>query len=438
MSFSNFRLLVPVLLAAAISACTSTLPTKVDVDRKQNLVVPQLVTDALSKTFHSVDRISYGVQGLLDTESVQQQNERANTILKRLIPHVDAISPGASAWDWEMHVVDKGVVNAYTPGAGKVIVYRGLIDHLALTEAELASIIAHEMGHSLRQHPREDMGNVIPFNIAQGALATAMSPTASQYLVIYGAQLPLSRTMEQEADRIGLELMVRAGYPAAAAPSAMRKSYAYQMMSRDALAYKKIMPRWTFLQSHPLSEDRQADLEAQSEKLGDLVAMRSEEVPPAAPLSNKTSVNLDYIDEYEKWYLMSRIGLNGGEVISTTDWGYGWMLRRHDQGGLNVRGGLSYLINDPQLKGFAGGVHAELGWVFNPQWQTYGRALWANDFSNDQSPLQKYSAGVRWGDFNQMHLYLETSLSRNKPDSKGGWNDKTQLEVGLATRFSLF
>ncbi len=438
MRASPSRRLLPVLLALVISACTSTLPTKVAVDRKQNLVVPQVVANTLSVSLNFADRSLYGVQGLIGSDAVHHQNERANAILQRLRPHANAISPGASAWHWEIHVVDQGLVNAYTVGAGKIFVYRGLIEHLALNEDELAAIIAHEMAHSLRQHVREYWSNRIPLDLAKIALVNVMASSTSDLLVTYGAELPLSRIKEEEADRIGLELLVRAGYPSVAAQAVLRKLYIHEIMTRDALAYTQIIPRWTFLRSHPLPEDRHADLKAQSKKVIELAANSPKEAPSDRALSKKTSVNLDYIDDYEKWYLMSRIGLNSGEVLSTADWGYGWMLRRTEQGGLNARGGLSYLINDPQLKGFAGGVHGEIAWVFNPQWQTYGRILWARDVSNDQSQLQKYSAGVRWGDFNQAHLYIETSLARARPDSAWPWREKAQLEMGYARRFSLY
>lgn len=61
------------MLAAGISACstTSTLPTAVDVDRKQNLVVPQSASDVVSKVMSSVQRSIYQAQGLLNNQTVK-------------------------------------------------------------------------------------------------------------------------------------------------------------------------------------------------------------------------------------------------------------------------------------------------------------------------------------------------------------------------------
>ncbi len=52
------QVFIGLVLTAVISACTttSTLPTAVDVDRKQNLVVPQGASDVVSKALNSVQR----------------------------------------------------------------------------------------------------------------------------------------------------------------------------------------------------------------------------------------------------------------------------------------------------------------------------------------------------------------------------------------------
>ena len=67
------RLLIAAAIAASVTACTttSTLPTAVDVDRKQNLVVPQGASDVVSSAYNGAIRSVYQVQGLLNNPSVQ-------------------------------------------------------------------------------------------------------------------------------------------------------------------------------------------------------------------------------------------------------------------------------------------------------------------------------------------------------------------------------
>jgi Zn-dependent protease with chaperone function len=443
------RLVLLLALTVGISACTttSTLPTAVDVDRKQNLVVPQGASDVVSKALNGVQRSIYQAQGLLNNKDVQYQDQRVQLMFNRLIRHVDAISPEASKWPWEIHVVDRGIVNAYTVGAGKVMVYRGLIEHLALSEDELAFIVAHEIGHNLRLHMRETLSNIVPIYAAGVGLSQALTPWSSAMIVDYGLEKTMSRTKEIEADRIGLELMARAGFNPSAASQSFVKFYEQEKMNREALAYQKIIPRITYLRTHPLSEDRETDVKQQTEKISSIYALSDKYIPADKPLSPKTAVNLDYIDEYEKLYLVGRIApetvitrlLHANEDISFgTDLGYGWMIKRTATGGLNLHAGLSYFHGDPQIKGNFGGAFTELGWVFNPQWQVYGRLVSAQDMDNSERKKQKLAAGLRWGNFSQGHLYLEAGQGRARFNNSSPWKNNDLLEFGYAFNFGLF
>jgi Zn-dependent protease with chaperone function len=443
------RLFTGLLLAAGISACTttSTLPTAVDVDRKQNLVVPQGASDFFSKVYYSVNRSIYQVQGLLNNKDVQYQDQRVQLMFNRLIRHVDAINPGASKWPWEIHVVDRGIVNAFAVGAGKVMVYRGLIERLALSEDELAVLVAHEIGHNLRLHIRESLSNAVPIYAVGVGLSQALTPWSSAMIIDYGVEKPMSRTKEVEADRIGLELVARAGFKPAAAPQVFVKMYEHENMERDALFYQKIIPRSTYLRTHPLSEDRETDVKQQTEKINSIYALSDKYIPADKPLSNKTKVNIDYLDDYEKLYLVGRVVpetlitslFHASENVSFgTDLGYGWMLKRSGQGGLNLHAGLSYFRGDPQIKGNFGGAFTELGWVFNPQWQVYGRLVSAQDMDNSERKKQKLAAGLRWGNFSEGHLYLEAGQGRALFNSGGPWKNNDLLEFGYAFNFGLF
>jgi Zn-dependent protease with chaperone function len=435
------------LISLALGGCSSTRPTAVDVDRKQNLAVPQVAADVVSKLSNFTDRTLYRAQGLLDTPSVQYQDERVQAMFRRLIAQVDVIHPEASTWDWEIHVVDRGRVNAYTVGAGKVMVYRGLIEHLALTEDELAFILAHEIAHNLREHMREYWSNYVPIYAAGVGLSQALSPWASAMIIDYGVDKNLSRTKEIEADRIGLELMARAGFNPKAAQTTFQKFYQEEQMSRDALGYLQLIPRWTYLRTHPLSEDRETDVRQQQNNINDIYELSGKVAPAEKPLSSKTTVNQDYIDDYEKLYLVGRIApetvftrlVHAEQDVSFgTDLGYGWMLHRTPQGGLNLHAGLTLFYGDPQIRGNFGGVFTELGWVFNPNWQVYGRWVSAEDIDGYDQRKQKLSAGVRWGNYNLGHLYLEMGQGRAQFIGSSVWTHQTQTEFGYAFNFGIF
>jgi hypothetical protein len=266
-------------------------------------------------------------------------------------------------------------------------------------------------------------------------------------VIDYGVEKPMSRTREVEADRIGLELMARAGFQVSAASQTFVKFYEQENMERSALTYQKLIPRITYLQTHPLSEDRETDMAQQSEKIKSIYALSDKYIPADKPLSPKTAVNLDYIDEYEKLYLVGRIApetvitrlLHANEDVSFgTDLGYGWMLKRTPQGGLNLHAGLTLFHGDKQIKGNFGGGFAELGWVFNPQWQVYTRLVSAQDMDYSERQKKKMSAGVRWGNFNAGHLYLGAGTGQARFKDSDSWRSKEQVEFGYAVNFGLF
>ena len=116
---------------------------------------------------------------------------------------------------YTFQVVDDKSINAFATMGGYVYINTGLILK-ADNEAELASVIGHEIGHIVGRHAIEQMRETA---IAQGVLSTA--GLDSSQAVQIGVELALtrrnSREDELEADRFGLENLKKAGY----APSGM-------------------------------------------------------------------------------------------------------------------------------------------------------------------------------------------------------------------------
>jgi predicted Zn-dependent protease len=102
------------------------------------------------------------------------------------------------------------------PG-GKIMVYTGLATQLKLSDDELAVVIGHEMSHALREHSREQVSQAIAAQTAIG-VGTALLGLGQGSADIAGADYQsliatrFSRTDENEADRMGLELTARAAY----------------------------------------------------------------------------------------------------------------------------------------------------------------------------------------------------------------------------------
>ena len=118
-------------------------------------------------------------------------------------------------FDWQFTVLEADEQNAFCLPGGKVAVYTGIIK-LMKNEAELAFVVAHEVGHAIARHGGERLSWGYIQSLG-GLLVEAgfKSETASEVYGIgtnLGVMLPFSRSNEAEADMIGLMLMAKAGY----------------------------------------------------------------------------------------------------------------------------------------------------------------------------------------------------------------------------------
>ena len=150
---------------------------------------------------------------------------------------------------YTFQVVDDKAINAFATMGGYVYVNTGLIA-AADNEAELASVIAHEIGHIVGRHSIEHMREAA---ISQGLLSAAGldKSNAIQIGVQLAVSRPNSRSDELEADRFGLENLKKANYAPAGMLGFMQK------------LLKKGGSTPTFLSTHPATSERIDRLEAQ-------------------------------------------------------------------------------------------------------------------------------------------------------------------------------
>ncbi len=108
--------------------------------------------------------------------------------------------------------------NAYASINKEIYVYKGLLNY-ATTEEEIASVIAHEMGHIINGHnAKQSILNTLIANVT-GDSSKSVGAAAVQEL----SSTKLSRKDEFEADLSGVDLMVKAGYNPLAMISVLNK-----------------------------------------------------------------------------------------------------------------------------------------------------------------------------------------------------------------------
>ncbi len=160
---------------------------------------------------------------------------------------------------YTFQVVNDKSINAFATMGGFVYVNAGLIA-AADNEAELASVMSHEIGHIVGRHSIQQMRQAA---VAQGVAAAAGLDrnTMVRIGVDLALRRPNSRKDEFEADKLGLDTLARAGY----APSAM-VSFMQKLLKAGGS-----VP--TFLSSHPATSDRiealEREIDSQRANAGD-------------------------------------------------------------------------------------------------------------------------------------------------------------------------
>ena len=155
---------------------------------------------------------------------------------------------------WTFRVVDDAAVNAFAIPGGFVYVTRGIMTHLN-SEAELAAILGHEIGHVTARHSVSQMSKQ---QLAQMGFAAGMilSPKFAQFgdltQVAMGLMfMKFSRSDESQSDALGLKYMMAGGYD----PRTLVDVFGMlDAMSQQSGAGR--LPQW--MSTHPDPENRRA------------------------------------------------------------------------------------------------------------------------------------------------------------------------------------
>ena len=157
-------------------------------------------------------------------------------------------------------VLDTPIVNAFALPGGYVYVTRGLMA-LADNEAELAGVLAHEIGHVTARHSAERYGQQMAAGLAGLGLGILTGSNAVARAVGTGSTLAIrsfSREQEFEADLLGIRYMTRAGYDPGAVASFLAKLDAESRLDAELRGRPGRADEFNIMSTHPRTRDRVA------------------------------------------------------------------------------------------------------------------------------------------------------------------------------------
>ncbi|MDP4546436.1 M48 family metalloprotease [Marinobacter sp. MDS2] len=239
---------------------------------------------------------SFGGGGLIAGQQEASIGEQVMTSIRRSAPQVQdplvydylynviyRLVPSAPLdnRDLQLVLIDSPALNAFAVPGGVVGVNGGLFLNAA-TEQQFASVLAHELAHLSQRHfarRMEQQETSTPLTLAgmiAGIVLSAVTQSDIGIAAIAGTQamaiqnmLSYSRAHEQEADRVGLEILANAGLDPRGMPEM------FEIMMRQNRLQGNRMPE--YLSTHPLTQSRVSDTQNRAEQYPSKTVQDSQE-----------------------------------------------------------------------------------------------------------------------------------------------------------------
>ena len=221
--------LVALLFVAALPARAQLdIGRIIDLGRKAVEVAPQIQEATKEYTVEEEvalgEGVSSGFLGAIRLHADERLQRYVNRVGRWLASQTERAD-----LPWTFGVIDTETINAFAMPGGTVIVSHGLVKRLT-SESELAGVLAHEIAHVLKKHQL----SAIQSDAGWSAAATGAKAVAADQIGRRGGDVlglktqlanagvdlvkdglflrPLDRSMEYEADRIGVVIATRGGY----------------------------------------------------------------------------------------------------------------------------------------------------------------------------------------------------------------------------------
>ncbi len=246
----------------AVLVCTHLMPVSAQVQGTQNL--PSL-GDAESEEMSPATerRLGEYIMRAYRSNGLVYEDRETAEYLQQLGAKIVSASPGAAGIDFEFFLVNDFSLNAFAMPGGFIGMHSGLI-YAARNESELASVLAHEVGHVTQRHiarsfSRQKQTSMMAMAaFALAVLASRGGGDAAAGMLAAGTglagaqQLSFSRDAEREADRVGYQALIQAGFE----PQGMVAFF--ERLQQGTRLYEGNAP--AYLRTHPLTSERIADI----------------------------------------------------------------------------------------------------------------------------------------------------------------------------------
>ena len=228
-------------LAALLATLTLSCATNPVTGRRELTLVSTNQELAIGKDGYGAVVSEYGVY---DDPALQAYVDSVGHALAK-VSHLPDLA-------WKFTVLDDPTVNAFAMPGGYIYITRGILAHLN-SEAQLAGVLGHEIGHVTARHSARQITQQQLAALGLG-VASALSQTVQRYGQAAQSALGLlflkyGRDDETEADQLGVDYATRAGWDPREIPAT------YAMLKRVSEKSGQRLP--AFLSTHPDPGDRE-------------------------------------------------------------------------------------------------------------------------------------------------------------------------------------
>ncbi|XP_019147432.1 metalloendopeptidase OMA1, mitochondrial [Corvus cornix cornix] len=218
--------------------------------------------------FKELSEMEYDMWMELFKSQMLPETDAGYQVVETIVGHLSESNkdvPQVSALKWVIHVVDEPAVNAFVLPNGQVFVFTGLLDAVSDIH-QLSFILGHEIAHAVLEHAAEKASLVHLLDFLSLIFLTmiwAICPRDSLAVVGQWIQSklqefmfdrPYSRTLEAEADKVGLQFAAKACVDVRAS-----SVFWQQMELAEAIEGQPKLPEW--LSTHPSHENRAEHLD---------------------------------------------------------------------------------------------------------------------------------------------------------------------------------